>query len=441
MVDVVILFLAHEGVTQPGWWELALNNASNKAKIAFKVHSPLVPKYGKTFCNKYHIGFYDETTSWCNANLVLVQLEAMKAITLEYPDREIIVYLVSGYDIPLYNLDVLFKNVNYKNTKICIIQNNICHQWMALNSTDINALYKILIDDKYYYTLLREKYFQKNGSKETVLPKGGGCPDETFIYTTILKNNEKFKDYGGLYILNNSNCITLDPRSNTILYKDGKYISRDNASPVLWTSLTEKQIVQNIQLMIGVFNDINKTDKCVNISLELYLKLFRLYFSEEDNFFFRKISDKVRLNSIKYFLDDLETVKSYNEEFKRSEFKIDLISCKEENVTELKNNNYIYKYENVDDYLNSIIPPKIIIKENIVRKLNPTLQSYLQNLNIIYDRIYASKQEVKLSFKSKQQSKKRRSRKKSKKRSRKKSKKRSRKKSKKRINKSKQSLI
>ena len=37
----------------------------------------LEAKYGTEFFSKYHIGFYDKTTSWCDANLVLVQFEAM----------------------------------------------------------------------------------------------------------------------------------------------------------------------------------------------------------------------------------------------------------------------------------------------------------------------------------------------------------------------------
>lgn len=77
---VIILFLAYSGVTQPEWWEEWKNLCEFKDKIIFKVHAPKDPEFGKEFCNKNSIGFYDSNTGWCQPSLVRVYLYCLKVI-------------------------------------------------------------------------------------------------------------------------------------------------------------------------------------------------------------------------------------------------------------------------------------------------------------------------------------------------------------------------
>lgn len=224
-INIIILFLAHKGVMQPEWWN-KWKNASEEYKnnIIFRVHAPLNPEHGEKFCNDNTIGFYDEQTKWCRPSLVKVYFSCLKSIMIEFPANSLI-YLVSGYDIPIrpsrymfqdkyeiYNTETKIfdpKTYNHKLSRICKVNDTQSHQWLALSSDDANKIY-------YNY----ENNFQKYIDMWYIDRKG--CPDETFITNIINIINLKY----------DVKCTTIDYRSNC-----------NDPSPIEWNDLDEEKYI------------------------------------------------------------------------------------------------------------------------------------------------------------------------------------------------------
>ena len=280
----IILFIAHDGVTQANWWSYWKEVSNFSDRIVFKVHAPRNPKFGQQFCKKHTIGFYDKTSSWCSPNLVMIYLETAYSCILEYPNS--VIYLVSGYDVPIVPADYLFNKTfnnnisspyNYDPTR-----SRFCsrYQWIAFASNDVYALYKIMITHDVFFKLSNEEYFHPNTNDS--------CPDEMFIKKAITQFPNLFLSYGGNQYLvddmkksGSHNCVTQDYRN-----------SFQAPSPVVWTDIHKKHIIRNISHLLP-------SSSCIQMSLLDVIFIARLGSNPDYNrFFIRKISNSVSFEPI-----------------------------------------------------------------------------------------------------------------------------------------------
>ena len=273
---VVILFLAHNGVTQPEWWNKWKNYYEHPEDIIFKVHSPKDPKFGTEFCNMNSIGFYDSNTAWCQPSLVTVYLECLKAVILDYPNS--MVYLVSGHDIPIRPARYMFISkydtidgdllpINPKQSKICVPPDfSFMQQWIVLNSKDADLVY-----DSCY-----NRYFLSDTAINWYVQEGG-CPDEHFLVAALKNgNNMSLK------------CITYGPHP-TVGYSSPREWDFDISTKLSVTAFTDRS-------------------KCVDISLELLMYYIRIV--SNTHYFVRKIGKDVDLTPLESILQD-DTKTSY----------------------------------------------------------------------------------------------------------------------------------
>jgi len=163
---VIILFLAHEGVTQPDWWNKWRAFTVFKDRIHFVVHAPKDAKYGKDFCDINSIGFFDSNTKWAHPSIVRVYLECLEVIINDDKlNNNSIIYLVSGYCIPIqpsYNLfsnkiktpmSTTEKNINYKKSVFCKTEFSVdkpSKQWNSLSINDAKIICKYSKTDDYF---------------------------------------------------------------------------------------------------------------------------------------------------------------------------------------------------------------------------------------------------------------------------------------------------
>lgn len=94
----VVYFLAHDGVKQPDVWKRWLDGCTTERRRVV----------ARVFCNESRMGPFEkdhwvgfhETTAWGTPSLVHVLQRGYQAILDEFPGVDMI-YLVSGYDIPV----------------------------------------------------------------------------------------------------------------------------------------------------------------------------------------------------------------------------------------------------------------------------------------------------------------------------------------------------
>jgi hypothetical protein len=309
--NVIILFLAYEGVNQPEFWETWKNKSSYPENITFVVHSPEDPKTGKDFCEKYNIGFYNPNTNWCGSSLIYVFLQNIGKIVdkcasgKSYDPSKTCIYLVSGSDIPIVPADALFglvslqkngmKNYQPYDSKICHIKevvttnkNNkytykIDAQWLALNLKDAKALYTIMIKNQVFY-YLKQKWLEDLQKSKNMIR----CPDNHFISTAISWNKELWLQAGGnektfdriTSKSHSQTCITADPRSG-----------KAGPSPVLWNGQDD---------VVYVYGD-----SCWKTNVERVIQVYRLFDAgNERTFFFRKVGSNVNVvKDLEYYID------------------------------------------------------------------------------------------------------------------------------------------
>ena len=391
----IILFIAHDGVTQPKWWSYWRDISKFSDRIVFKVHAPRNPKYGQQFCKKNTIGFYDKTSSWCSPNLVMIYLETGYSCVLEYPNS--VIYLVSGYDVPIVPADYLFKKIlnnnlsspyNYDPTK-----SRFCsrYQWVAFASNDVYALYKIMITHDVFFKLSNDEYFHPNSDDS--------CPDEMFIKKAITQYPNLFLSYGGNQYLvddmkksGSHNCVTQD-------YRD----SFQSPSPVLWTELHKKKIIRNISHLLP-------SSSCIKMSLIDVIFVSRLGANPDYNrFFIRKVSNSVSFDPIikKIITPGVNIVSLFRKYKKIQETQIineenigysiydhvyrniRVKNCPEADLTRQKaamtsQNKYIASLQNIEEYYQQQQPNIDIIG----RFTDPIVETYI---NTIYEQNLAQR--------------------------------------------------
>ena len=98
---LVLLMIAHEGVTQPNLWRL-WQTTTQDHQIHYAVIAPETPKYGSAFCNRNRITTMKQT-SWGSFSIVYETIRGLCTVLDKFPDVDR-VCIVSGYDIPIHNL-------------------------------------------------------------------------------------------------------------------------------------------------------------------------------------------------------------------------------------------------------------------------------------------------------------------------------------------------
>jgi hypothetical protein len=387
---VIILFLAHEGVTQPDWWNKWRAFTVFKDRIHFVVHAPKDAKYGKDFCDINSIGFFDSNTKWAHPSIVRVYLECLEVIINDDKlNNNSIIYLVSGYCIPIqpsYNLfsnkiktpmSTTEKNINYKKSVFCKTEFSVdkpSKQWNSLSINDAKIICKYSKTDDYFknYTLnwyqnkitrhVTDEYFFKNFMecmlvilsmrifhvfrltlsssssraatnmfyllRSSIRASGKGvivdatCVDlksklyginkdeiqgmlgyiKKYDASKLKEEMKQIKDLGLLKMMEDYEdiremltnyysvegqiyCTTSDIRN--------KYLT---TSPILWNDIDKPE---KVMYMSPVY------DKCVKVSLKHAIYFYSITSKiSSRTLFFRKISDKVDLDSIKDILTD-----------------------------------------------------------------------------------------------------------------------------------------
>lgn len=288
---IIILMLAHTGVTQPAFWSKWRSLSHDSSKIVFRVHAPKDPQYGKEFCNENSIGFYNENTDWCDANLVYVFLQCIESILKEFynkNNKNNIIYFVSGFDIPIVPADALFGLIPFNkdnkplpdpfSTKICYLEkednfdNNVnMQQWCALSLQDANALYTIMINDGIFNKLKKRWLVNMRIYKDII-----ACPDEYFISTAIIMNKEKWINAGGSgttitnLIAGMRNCPVADTR-----------ISPGSLSPNTWNDHSP---------MSSAYGK-----NCYSLDLLYNILMYRKDDNINSSYFYRKIGPDIKL--------------------------------------------------------------------------------------------------------------------------------------------------
>jgi hypothetical protein len=157
MYVYVILFLAHEGVTQPALWEMwksgfedAARRSGTGAVLRYAVHCPGNPRYGGSFCRKYRLrGLPFRQTSWCSPALVYAYTRCIDALLR---DHDIVsaagasIFLVSGYDIPIAPVERLLDPVFREKDHLCYIRERSHYQWIMVRRGTARTIRDRLFD-------------------------------------------------------------------------------------------------------------------------------------------------------------------------------------------------------------------------------------------------------------------------------------------------------
>ena len=240
---VAIVFLAHEGITQPNVWKLWHDMCTYKDYLYYFVHCPEHYRPADPLFNWIPIPFGE--TKWCQSSIVYEHLRALKmsihAIS-QVPHSEedpiqCLYCMISGADIPIRSADFLFECV-YKNrinfTGGRGYKSIISHtQWMILAHQEANLItYYSLNDDLSAKDNFIEIIVKILCNKRPVQ----SCPDESLIGNILYRilpetNRDEF-------IEKNSGLVTTLFKGFT---HQREYIRYTNTSPINW--YTYKRII------------------------------------------------------------------------------------------------------------------------------------------------------------------------------------------------------
>lgn len=153
---IVVIFLAHKGVSQPHLWEEWMSSSPTDISIRFYAYTnPILHRnysHSQEFCDKYRPRDEDGNaiflgpTQWGSFSLVYETLKAWSHVC-HAPDADPneLVFLVSGDDIPIRSAQVLLQP-NWRNKDF------VCHkrsshqdiwhhaQWMGLRISTIRKI-------------------------------------------------------------------------------------------------------------------------------------------------------------------------------------------------------------------------------------------------------------------------------------------------------------
>lgn len=183
--DVVIVFLAYDGVWQPNVWKLWLEKAAKLpqySKVHLMVHAPEKTKKEGSFEKAYDINRFPEgdpirfeRTGWCEMSIVIETLKAfqkaylhMAAMTATATDARVHYYLVSGACIPVKPVRLFF--ITPYCTVLRKFGENFSHsQWMTL-------------------THMAMKYLLETSIRPGRMLKSNDDVSDTFVETYLMFN-------------------------------------------------------------------------------------------------------------------------------------------------------------------------------------------------------------------------------------------------------------
>lgn len=264
----IILFLAHEGVTQSSLWEDwkedAFSNTSavwkQQNKIKFLVHSPDNVEYGRSFCRKYKLDIAFHATSWCSPSLVYEYIRCLRHIVendIDFKNADhASIFLVSGMDIPISSGKKFFvqNSLYIKQNHFCIINRKYHSQWISMNKKTILLFVEFFDDDKMKKILL-------SGLTTRM------CADENILLDFIEYN----KNVNETQL---TSCTTRDWRDK-----------KGSNSPILWNNISEKKLVTY------------SYPKAMRITLMDAIRFARSFMKDgDDTMFFRKVGPDCQFN-------------------------------------------------------------------------------------------------------------------------------------------------
>lgn len=158
--DVVVVFLAYDGVWQPKIWKLWLEKAvqlPEYSKLHLMVHAPEETKKEGSFEKEYDINRFSEgdpirfeRTGWCEMSIVTETLKAFQKAYLHMaaaatPDAQVHYYLVSGACIPVKPVRLFFRTP-YVTILRMFSNTTLTHsQWSAFTHPAIQYLLDVSI--------------------------------------------------------------------------------------------------------------------------------------------------------------------------------------------------------------------------------------------------------------------------------------------------------
>lgn len=141
MDTILVLFIAHEGITQPDVWKL-WKTMMPLYDVRFHVVCPNDPKYGTDLCMEHQLSVMGKT-SWGSFSIVYETIKALCKISRLYRTNERWkrTFIVSGYDIPIRNLDTMKFREKDEIVSRRDIGNYFTHsQWMCLTAPFVNYI-------------------------------------------------------------------------------------------------------------------------------------------------------------------------------------------------------------------------------------------------------------------------------------------------------------
>ena len=289
---IAILFLAHNGVTQPELWEDWKAEVSPK-KIQFFVHANEGVELKDPFVCKYNIPpkYRIYKTKWCDSSLVWAFQTSIQYILELYKEELSVIYFVSGDAIPIRPSSHLIQLP--PRTRFCLterglissLKKNKCKQPFNFEQSyfkerDIIEHTQFLSISKEHAILFSKfnlNHFNKLDEYATICsdnycPDKGQiklqCPDEYFV-GSVLKS---------MGVRNNQFCLSCDLM---FAYRS----NRLNCSPILWTNWTD----------VFEVDEQNEMGQAFKFNLQQAIE----YAAETGTYFLRKIASSVIFNKEK----------------------------------------------------------------------------------------------------------------------------------------------
>jgi len=223
MATTVVLFIAHDGISQPDIWSLWKKEYGDNVQFRVLAQTPHLIKMGNTFVQEHRLRqpdgnyYFMKQTKWASFSVVWETLCALWMIYLEYNGDFQRIFLISGTDIPIVSLTQWYHD-NPSDTYNYVGNNNsdqVHSQWMSLTST---LVYQIIFDylcfrnpnnrtslerereTEYRYKIIK-LFVDCNIACYTLRLQGFSvAPDETWLHWIDPTINKNIKENGAIVL-------------------------------------------------------------------------------------------------------------------------------------------------------------------------------------------------------------------------------------------------
>jgi len=282
---VVLYFLAHDGVFQPGLWELwrkiTLCYLLSSCEILFRVHSAQTVSQHPEFCETYAIRNPQGQripfgkTRWCETSIPWQFIKGLHYILQEpviQQATDVKICLLSGHDIPFKNGVKVFQKPFFKTDDICWINKEkwTTHsQWIGITKPTA-----VLIDE----------FFHEDLATLKELIKSNLCPDESFLHLDLYTHSQK-RDKLQQHLKHSCTPpVPNSPRYDCII--QDRLRSLSYFSPVEYTgqTSTRRQVLHNVIFNYWTIKTSLLYSACSNYNNRVFSfrKVGSVDFSDED---------------------------------------------------------------------------------------------------------------------------------------------------------------